>query len=42
MTRKLSPEERAVLKSKHRKERNRKVCDRIKAVLMLEKKRIFM
>lgn len=34
MIRKLSPEERAVLKSKHRKERNRKVCDRIKAVLM--------
>ena len=34
MIRNLAPEERQRLIQKHRKERNRKVCDRIKAVLM--------
>ena len=34
MIRKLTPEERSLLKLRHRREKNRKVCDRIKAVLM--------
>ncbi len=31
----LAPEERASLKSQHRWERDRRVCDRIKAVLLM-------
>ncbi len=34
MIRKLTTEERRLLTHRHRRERNRKVCDRIKAVLM--------
>lgn len=34
MIRKLTTEERSLLKLRHRREKNRKVCDRIKAVLM--------
>lgn len=34
MARKLTPEEHRYLIHNHRRERNRKVCDRIKAVLM--------
>lgn len=41
MTRFLSPDERTALKMQHKRERDKRVCDRIKAVLLYDEGRSF-
>jgi hypothetical protein len=34
----LSDDERAILRAQHKRERDKRICDRIKAVLLFDKK----